>query len=275
MSTPDKPTSLAAALARFQADLPKIDKSKTARVKGKTKDGVPFDYTYAYAGLAEIEHEAMPLLGALGLSFSARPTVTTGGQFVLAYTLLHSSGDMLTGEYPLPSPNSSTPQAIGSAITYARRYCFCAATGVVAEDDDDGAEAQRAARSSNRGQRRSEPSSARVERDHAEALASGGEPDDEDDWPEAARPGSGRPASQNENRRRAMMAEFARVKLPDGSSLADDKNRAARIDGINKVIGPERVVASSGDLTPAEVEQVIVALKRRNTPQVTTPGEEA
>jgi hypothetical protein len=55
---------------------------------------------------------------------------------VLAYKLLHESGEFEGGEYPLP-PNG-TPQQMGSAITYARRYTFCAVTGVVSEEDDDG-----------------------------------------------------------------------------------------------------------------------------------------
>jgi ribosomal protein S20 len=52
---------------------------------------------------------------------------------------LHTSGEKVSGEYPLPTGGS--PQALGSAITYARRYCLCAVTGVAADDDDDGAAA--------------------------------------------------------------------------------------------------------------------------------------
>jgi hypothetical protein len=57
---------------------------------------------------------------------------------VLAYAVLHESGEERSGEYPLPDPTSARPQDIGSAITYARRYSFCAVTGLVTEEDDDG-----------------------------------------------------------------------------------------------------------------------------------------
>ena len=250
----EKPQNLAEALAQFQADLPKIDKSKTGKVEGTNAQGKSFSYTYTYAGLAEIEHEAMPLLGALGLSFSARPTLNAAGRFVLVYVLMHACGESVEGEYPLGDPK--TPQAAGSAITYARRYAFCAVTGIVAEDDDDGAEATRSARTSNRGNRRTDPTSERVERDHAAALAGPG-PGDEDDWPESAKPGGG--ASQNENRRRALMAEFSRAGMPYTT------HRDQCLRGAEAVVG--HPVASVKDLTPAEVEAVLKALKQRRPAQ--------
>lgn len=139
MSTETKPASLAEALASLQTKLPRIEKANTADVvtqKGK--------YSYTYADLAQISRQLMPILGDLGLSFIAKPTVTADGRFVLAYKLLHTSKETEEGEYPLPT--GGTPQSMGSAITYARRYCLCAVTGVAPEDDDDGAAAEAEAR---------------------------------------------------------------------------------------------------------------------------------
>jgi hypothetical protein len=64
-------------------------------------------------------------------------TQFSGDRFVLAYKLLHVSGESVAGEYPLPT--GGTPQALGSAITYGRRYALCAVTGLAPEDDDDDA----------------------------------------------------------------------------------------------------------------------------------------
>lgn len=122
--------SLAEALAMLQTRLPEIKKDQTANTGS---------YSYTYADLAQVSRAVLPVLGGLGLSFSAKPTMSNG-QFVLAYRLLHVNGDEDTGEYPLPT--GGTPQSMGSAITYARRYCLCAVTGVAPEDDDDGAAAQ-------------------------------------------------------------------------------------------------------------------------------------
>jgi hypothetical protein len=131
--------SLAEALAMLQTKLPRIDKANTADVV--TQKG---SYKYTYANLAQISRVLLPALGEVGLSFTTKPTMS-GGQFVLAYRLLHVSGEDDKGEYPLPT--GGTPQSMGSAITYARRYCLCAVTGVAPDDDDDdGAAAESEAR---------------------------------------------------------------------------------------------------------------------------------
>lgn len=132
--TDTKPETLAQAVALLQTRLPEIKKDQTAKVKTDKAN-----YSYTYADLAQITRQLMPILGALGLSFIAKPT-TVDSRFVLAYKLLHISGGSEEGEYPLPV--SGTPQSIGAAITYARRYCLCAVTGIAPEDDDDGAAAQ-------------------------------------------------------------------------------------------------------------------------------------
>ncbi len=128
-------TGLALALAAVQADLPPIVKTERADVR--TDKG---NYSYTYADLAAVSRAIMPKLGEHGLAFIAKPTRSpVDGSFVLAYALLHESGDRESGEYPLP--DKGTAQQIGSAITYARRYCLCAVTGVAPDDDDDGAAA--------------------------------------------------------------------------------------------------------------------------------------
>lgn len=131
-------TTLAEALARVQAKLPHVGKDKTAQVKSEKGS-----YSYSYADLADIAQALMPLLAAEGLAWTARPTLDEHGRFVLAYSLIHGpSGEREDGSYPLPDPGRATPQQVGSAITYGRRYCLTAVTGmVVGGEDDDGAAA--------------------------------------------------------------------------------------------------------------------------------------
>lgn len=126
----DKP-GLAAALAAFQAELPRV--AKGAAVDAGT-------YTYTYAELDEVSAAVLPMIAKHGLSFSAKPTLNQAGRFVLAYTLRHASGERDDGEWPLPDKGS--PQQLGGHITYARRYCLLAVTGVApGGEDDDGKEA--------------------------------------------------------------------------------------------------------------------------------------
>lgn len=132
------PPNLATALALLQAKLPRITKNETANVVSQKGS-----YSYTYAGLADVSAQVLPLLGTVGLSFMARPTFDDHGRYVLLCTLLHTSGEEREGTYPLPA--SGTPQALGSAMTYGRRYTLCAMTGVAPDEDDDGAAAEAAA----------------------------------------------------------------------------------------------------------------------------------
>lgn len=136
-----KHDSLAAALAAFQAELPKLRKDETAKVRGEGKDGQPVNYQYGYADLAQVTEAVSPVLGKHGLSFTCTPTMA-GNQFVLEYCLLHESGEKREGVWPLPNPMQTKPQNLGSAITYARRYALMAVTNTFPDkEDDDGQKA--------------------------------------------------------------------------------------------------------------------------------------
>lgn len=139
--------SLVDALADLQRNLPVIGK------QSKGQYGT-------YSNLADVSKVVLPMLGERGLAWACMPTLPMtlpddaaevpgdtrvgSGPFVLHYVLKHHpSGQCITGSYPLPQ---GTPQAVGSAITYARRYALCAVTGVVADEDDDGQAAEASAR---------------------------------------------------------------------------------------------------------------------------------
>lgn len=127
---------IAAALAGAQADLPVVTKSQTAKVP--TKGG---SYSYSYASLSDVVRAGSPVLAKHGLAFTASPD-TIDGRLMLVGRLIHTSGQWISGELPL---DGRTPQEIGSALTYGRRYLYGALTGLVTDDDDDGELATRAA----------------------------------------------------------------------------------------------------------------------------------
>lgn len=124
------PESLTMAVSMLQANLPVIHKAGTAKVK--TKQG--YDYTYSYANLEDIAPVVYPLLAQYGLAFICCPTFR-GGQYGLTARLEHVSGQSRHGWFPLP--NTGDPQALGSALTYGRRYLLGCLTGVVTGDEDD------------------------------------------------------------------------------------------------------------------------------------------
>jgi hypothetical protein len=112
---------LAKALAAFQGKMEPV--AKTAEN--------PF-FKSKYADLASVVKAAAPVLSACGLSVAQFPDDGT-----LVTYLLHESGEWIEHAAPL-NPAKSDPQGVGSAITYFRRYAYCAALGIVADEDDDG-----------------------------------------------------------------------------------------------------------------------------------------
>jgi hypothetical protein len=257
-----KPESLAAALAQLQGQLPKIGKDKTARV---TSQRTGKTHTYDYANLTKISERILPLMSKLGLSFSCRPTME-GDRFVLAYELRHTSDEIgVGGAYPLPAGGS--PQEIGSAITYARRYCLCAVTGVSPDEDDDDAQAAEQARAT---ANQAPEVNGRGEATFAEQtrMVSGAVPGTErlaavpadDRWygvaagaakdPVEDLPGSSLPAQRQ--------AVFLALKDLDLTSPADQRGFCSGITG--------REITSRTDLSYTEAAAVIAAAKDRMEP---------
>lgn len=138
----DQTDQLATALAQFQSEMRSVPKTHRATVP--TKSGS--EYSYVYADLADTVEAAAPLLSARGLSVTQAPGWVDGTD-VLTTRVMHSSGQWVEGTMRL-FLSKEDPQSHGSALTYARRYAYCAALGIVADEDDDGASATRRAASS-------------------------------------------------------------------------------------------------------------------------------
>ncbi len=131
--------NLASALAAFQADIPTPAKDSSATIPSAKGAG----YKYDYASLDKITPLILGKLAEVGIAYTAAPDLTEIG-FGLRAKLVHESGDEFGGFYPLGNPNNPA-QAIGAAITYARRYALLALTGVApGGEDDDGASATEA-----------------------------------------------------------------------------------------------------------------------------------
>ena len=132
------------ALSQLQGELPKVTKGNEGKITYEGKDGREGgSYKYKYADLADVTAAVGPLLARYGLAFHCAPMIDPADRrlMILSWSLLHESGEEKTGEWPLGLVNQK-PQSLGSAITYGRRYCLSAATGIVAEDDDDGQRSQ-------------------------------------------------------------------------------------------------------------------------------------
>ena len=76
-----------------------------------------------------------------GLSFTQWAVSNEQGNVGVETLLLHSSGQYIHYDAIYMKPEKNTPQAIGSAITYSRRYTISAIFGITSDEDDDGNQA--------------------------------------------------------------------------------------------------------------------------------------
>lgn len=135
----DATDAITAALVAVQAEMPTVAKTKSATIPGKNGAA---GFSYSYAGLADVSAAILPLLTKHGLAFTCAGRGGDRG-YELVARLLHVSGQSIEGSLPL---HGNDPRALGSAITYARRYLLGTLTGVVTDDDVDGDGTQGATR---------------------------------------------------------------------------------------------------------------------------------
>lgn len=105
-------------------------------------------YNARYVPLADILDLVKPIFQKHGLAIIQIPQTSyeeTSGKHTevgvvnLTTKILHKSGEVLEFEPVVFKAQGNTPQAVGSAITYARRYSLSALLGIAGkEDDDDG-----------------------------------------------------------------------------------------------------------------------------------------
>jgi hypothetical protein len=118
------------AMARLQPRLPRIDKRGVIKLG---KGEIP------YARYEDIHAIVQPLMIAEGFSITF-PSSRTPTGVLLTAKLAHAAGHSETSEMQLPAdkgPGRNELQALGSALTYAKRYLLCGLLNIVTCDEDD------------------------------------------------------------------------------------------------------------------------------------------
>lgn len=125
------------AMSEFQRRCPAIKKDATAKIVSQRGGS----YSYSYATLPTILEIVEPLLGELGLSLSWRQKhegQAVSASCVVSHKLGHQEeSGFITMPYTNDGGRMNPAQAVGSALTYARRYSLLAILGLAPEDDDD------------------------------------------------------------------------------------------------------------------------------------------
>ncbi|MCK1722071.1 ERF family protein [Bradyrhizobium sp. 141] len=129
--------TIAAALARAQAELMNPEKTLTAIIRS------PFpreeDRTFRYASLAsglDIVRKTLSQqeIATIQTTRIEQPT----GQIHLTTLLAHASGEWISSDLPVCAGKvAEAPHRMGAALTYARRYALFALVGIAGEDDLD------------------------------------------------------------------------------------------------------------------------------------------
>jgi hypothetical protein len=127
---------LAKALAAAQAEIEDPHKTKTGKIKGESKSGNAYEYSYKYADIADVLKNVRACLSRHGIAVS-QPTMIDGNALFIQTKLLHESGQWMASDYPVCNINGDH-QKMGGALTYSRRYALCSMVGVAADDDADG-----------------------------------------------------------------------------------------------------------------------------------------
>jgi len=103
-------------------------------IKGAKKDSNNPHYKSRYADLASVWDACRDALTAQGLAV-VQSAGSVDGQLRVSTMLVHTSGQWFADDLLVPVRDAG-PQAVGSAITYGRRYSLAAFVGVAPEDDD-------------------------------------------------------------------------------------------------------------------------------------------
>jgi hypothetical protein len=108
--------------------------SAQREIEGAPKDSANPYYKSKYADLASVWNAVREPLGKFGLAILQMPSAD-GAKVTITTMLAQSSGQWISSDLTMTAKDD-TPQAVGSAITYARRYALQSFAGVAPEDDD-------------------------------------------------------------------------------------------------------------------------------------------
>jgi hypothetical protein len=133
----EKIGTIAAALAKAQAQLVNPEKSLVATFRSDEASGSNRSFRYAplSSGLDIVRK-------SLSQHEIATVQTTSIGEAVgivrLSTVLAHASGEWIASDWPVCAiSETATPHRMGAALTYARRYALFTLVGIAGEDDLD------------------------------------------------------------------------------------------------------------------------------------------
>ena len=117
----------------FAAALVKAQSNVEGAKKGRSNP----QFKSKYADLGAVWDAVSAALTDAGIAVLQFPCDAAPGHVGLETVLVfQTTGEMILEKFELPVKDSTNAQAVGSALTYARRYALSSILGVCPEDDD-------------------------------------------------------------------------------------------------------------------------------------------
>lgn len=130
MNKSESIAELSKALANFHKEVKQPFKDKSN----------PF-FKSKYVPLENVAEAIDTISPKFGLTYTQSTITDDNGNVGVATILVHESGEYIEHPPAMTKPEKNTPQGIGSALTYMRRYSLSAAFGITSDQDDDGNQA--------------------------------------------------------------------------------------------------------------------------------------
>jgi len=129
--------TIAAALAKAQAELVNPEKSLVATIRADGPRGA--QQTFRYAPLSSGLDIVRKTLSQHEIATVQTTSIDEAAGIVrLSTVLAHASGEWIASDWPVCAiSETATPHRMGAALTYARRYALFTLVGIAGEDDLD------------------------------------------------------------------------------------------------------------------------------------------
>jgi hypothetical protein len=129
--------TIAAALAKAQAQLVNPEKSLVGTIRSDQASGV--ERSFRYAPLSSGLDIVRKTLSQHEIATVQTTSIDqTAGIVRLSTVLAHASGEWIASDWPVCAiGETATPHHMGAALTYARRYALFTLVGIAGEDDLD------------------------------------------------------------------------------------------------------------------------------------------
>lgn len=254
MNMSENINDLAAALVAFQGELTNPKKTASNPHHGSK-----------YTPLDEIMNTIRPILMKHGLMV-IQSTGTEGELITCSTRVIHKSGQWLESALlKLPGSmkgrNEFSAQALGSAISYGRRYQLSALLGITSEDDDDANGAQgfdgkgQQGRQEPRSNRNSQRSQGQAQADPRSQEAPPADPP----AGQAGQAGDGKPDNVRDMGKPVSTAQVGKIKATVKKVAEFTKKPIEDVEAeIRKLYKYE----STTDLTAAQASRVIDTLEK-------------